>query len=201
MWDERYASEGYVYGTEPNDFLRENTAHIQALGNGLNVLCLAEGEGRNAVYLAGLGHNVTAVDLSEVGLVKARALAAERGVTIQAVQADLTRYQPPSRHYDVVVLIFCHLPSAARPFLFEQVRSTLKPGGLIVLEGYTPRQLEFKTGGPSHVDFMLSAQEMADVFAGYDVLINHEIVRPIHEGEFHSGQGAVVQFLAHKPAV
>ena len=200
MWDQRYACENYVYGTEPNDFVRESTAHVQALGTGLNILCLAEGEGRNACYLAGLGHHVTAVDLSSVGLAKAQALAAERGVTLKTVQADLSVYQPPARHYDVVVMVFCHLPSAARPFLFEQVRSTLKPGGLVILEGYTPRQLEYKTGGPGNVDFMLSGQEMADTFAGYDIVLNHEIVRTIHEGEFHSGEGAVVQFLARKPA-
>lgn len=198
MWDQRYSGTDYVYGTEPNDFLRENTAHIQALGKGLSILCLAEGEGRNAVYLAGLGHHVTAVDLSEVGLTKARALASQRGVSIETVQADLTTYQPPARHYDVVVMIFCHLPSAARPFLYEQVRSTLKPGGVVVAEAYTPKQLEFGTGGPGNADFMLSSQELASAFTGYDIVVNHECERLIHEGAFHSGQGAVVQFLARK---
>lgn len=199
MWDERYSGAEYVYGTEPNDFLREQTGQIQALGLlPLRILCLAEGEGRNAVYLAGLGHQVTAVDLSEVGLGKARALAHARGVNIETVCADLTRYQPPARRYDAVIMIFCHLPSAARPFLYEQVRSALKPGGLIVAEAYTAAQLALKTGGPGNADFMLSSAELAEAFKGYDIVVNRECQRNIHEGLFHTGLGAVVQFAARK---
>ena len=144
MWDERYSTDDYLYGTEPNDFLREQ---VQRLGPPpRRVLCLADGEGRNGVYLAGLGHAVTSVDASRVGLAKAARLAEAKGVALEILHADLTEHVFPAEAFDAVVSIFCHVPEAGRPHLHRQVARTLKPGGLLVLEAYTPDQVPRDTG-------------------------------------------------------
>ena len=134
MWDERYGQEEYVYGTEPNDFLREEAGRIPKG----RVLCLAEGEGRNAVFLAGLGHEVTAVDLSREGLKKAEKLALSRGVPLKVEQADLADYVPAVGVYTGVVTIFGHLPAPIRKRLYALVAPALVPGGVFILESYRP---------------------------------------------------------------
>ena len=137
-WDERYSEAGFAYGTEPNDFL---AASLQQLPPSGTVLCLADGEGRNNVFLAQHGYTVTAVDSSSVGLAKAKTLAAERGVTITTCIADLTDYQLPENTYDAIISIFCHFPPQVRRKLHSRIPSSLKKGGVFLLEGYSPRQL------------------------------------------------------------
>ena len=195
MWDQRYAVDEYVYGKEPNDFLAE-------VGGGLSpgkVLCLAEGEGRNAVFLAGLGHAVTAVDASAVGLEKARKLATERGVEIAVRVADLADFAIAPQHWDGVVAIFCHLPPDLRRLVHRRIVTGLRPGGRFILEAYTPRQLQFKTGGPPTAELLMTLADLQAELNGLDFEIAEEIERDIHEGHSHFGRGAVVRIVARKP--
>lgn len=195
MWDERYSSEDYVYGTEPNDFLREQDG---LLASGGRVLCLAEGEGRNAVYLAGLGMEVTAVDASEVGLAKAHRLAQAKGVAIATEQIDLADYDPGQGQWDAIVSIFCHLPPTVRERLHQRVVNALKPGGLLILEAYRPEQLDYKTGGPGSADMMMTESSLRSELDGLHFDLLESRVREVVEGRGHSGDGAVVQLVALK---
>ena len=195
MWDERYSGEDYVYGTEPNDFLASVTDGLP----GGKALCLADGEGRNGVWLAGRGLDVTAVDSSSVGLAKAERLAAKRGVEINTVHADLADYEIGPAAWDVVVSIFCHLPPPLRRAVHAAVVAGLKPGGMFVLEAYTPAQLEYRTGGPSAVELMMTLDTLREELAGLEFIRGMELERVVREGEYHDGKGAVVQVLARKP--
>jgi len=199
MWDERYGSERYAYGEEPNDFLVQQCAALTQLQQPARVLCLADGEGRNGVYLATLGHDVTAVDLSSVGLAKAQALAARKSVTITTVHADLAHYRPAAEQFDAVAMIYAHTPPDVRQLTFQRVRDTLVPGGVLILEGYTPEQISRATGGPKTPDMMFTLAELQQQFGDFHWHCACEVVRDIHEGEFHTGAGAVVQFVAVKP--
>lgn len=194
MWNERYSQPGYAFGKTPNDFLVEV---IDQIPKG-RVLCFAEGEGRNAVYLAEQGCQVTAVDASEVGLAKAQNLALERSVNIEAIAADLAEFQIQPNAWDAVISIFCHLPPPLRAQVHQQVVAGLRPGGVFVLEAYTPRQLELKTGGPPNADLMMDLATLQQELKG--LKFNHavELERDIQEGQFHKGQSAVVQVLALK---
>lgn len=196
MWDERYASEDYAFGTEPNDFLRAEAGRI-ACGN---VLCMADGEGRNGVYLAGLGHAVLSVDLSSVGLHKAEKLAAARGVQIETCVADLDEFPIERDSWNGIVSIFCHTPSAVRAQLHQRVVAGLKPGGIFILEAYTPDQLAHDTGGPSSVDLLMTSVALEAELAGLDLVHNIQLERDVVEGSFHTGRAAVVQVVGIKPA-
>jgi 2-polyprenyl-3-methyl-5-hydroxy-6-metoxy-1,4-benzoquinol methylase len=191
MWNEWYGKPGYVYGTNPNDFLVSVASRIPQG----RILCLGEGEGRNAVYLASLGYEVFAVDQSEVGLAKAEKLAAQQGVKIKSIVADLADFIIKPKSWQGVVSIFCHLPTA----LWEQVHrdavAGLTPGGMWVLEAYTPRQLEFGTGGPSNLDMLVSLETVKSKLEGLDWKIAQELDREVIEGAHRSGMGAVVQIL------
>jgi SAM-dependent methyltransferase len=195
MWDQRYDTEEYVYGTRPNGFLERAVA---ALPPG-DALSLAEGEGRNAVHLAALGFRVTAVDASAVGLAKARRLAEARGVEIDTVVADLADYPVEADRWDLVASVFCHIPAAARAVLHRRVVAGLRPGGRLVLEAYTPAQLGRGTGGPPVVELMMSLDALRRELRGLDFIEARETEREIVEGRLHSGVGAVVQVVAVKP--
>lgn len=192
MWNERYSKPGYAYGVKPNDFL-EAEAHRLPKGS---VLSLAEGEGRNAVYLASLGYRVTCVDSSSVGLAKAERLAIERGVVIETVVADLAEYDIGHEQWDGIIAIFCHLPSALRRQVNQRVVTGLKPGGIFLLEGYTPEQLELGTGGPADIDMLMAKDQLVQELDGLDFIISREVVRSVVEGDCHSGQAAVLQMIA-----
>jgi len=196
MWNERYGAAGYAYGTAPNDFLAASAAHI-ARGR---VLALADGEGRNGVHLATLGYRVTSVDASSVGLDKARRLATERGVVIDAVCADLADFEVNPSSWEGVVSIFCHLPPPLRRRVYAQVVHGLVPGGVLVLEAYTPRQLLHGTGGPSVAELMPTLEALREELAGLEFLHAVETEREIHEGALHNGTSAVVQVIARRPA-
>ena len=196
MWDERYDTDDYVYGTEPNDFLREQVGLIGDPPR--EVLCLADGEGRNGVYLASLGHRVLSVDASAVGLRKAARLAERKGVPLETRVADLTEHTFDAEAFDAVVSIFCHVPEAGRPHLHRQVARTLKPGGILILEAYTPAQVPRDTGGPDTPDRTPTAAELEAAFADFEILSSREFDRQVVEGRGHRGLGAVVQFIARK---
>lgn len=197
-WDERYSAEDYAYGTEPNDFL---AAHVHMLPKG-RVLSLAEGEGRNAVFLAAQGYKVTAVDQSAVGLAKARRLAEEKGVAIETIEADLGDFDIEPQSWDAIVSISAHVPKSIRQGLHRRVVEGLKPGGVLLLEAYTPRQLETagKGGpGPDQRDRFMTLADLHEELDGLDFKIARETERDVNEGKYHSGPGAVVQILARKP--
>lgn len=194
MWDERYSGEDYAYGTEPNDFLRAVAPRLP-VGR---TLCLGEGEGRNAVFLAGLGHEVTALDGSAVGLAKTRRLAESRGVAVWTLHTDLAQYTVEPEAWDVVVSVFCHLPPDLRRRVHEEVVAGLRPGGVFVLEAYTVRQLDLATGGPATAEMMMGLGGLREELAGLRLDHAVELDREIHEGRFHCGTGAVVQVLAVK---
>lgn len=194
-WDERYAEPEFVYGTAPNDFLAQ---HVGQLPAGGNVLSLAEGEGRNAVFLAQRGFRVTAVDGSAIGLEKARQLAARSGVEIETIVSDLAVFDLGVNRWDGVVSIWCHVPSAVRARLHRAAVAALRPGGVLLLESYTPKQLEHKTGGPPSADFLTTRAELERQLSGLEFVSCEEETRDVHEGKYHNGTSAVVQLIARK---
>jgi SAM-dependent methyltransferase len=197
MWDQRYSEPGFAYGTEPNDFLAANAErHLPAGGE---ILCLAEGEGRNAVFLARLGFQVTGVDSSAVGLDKARRLAAQNGVDLQTVVADLRDFDLGVARWDGIVSIWCHTPPDLRARLHRSVVAALRPGGVLLLEAYTPEQLAYKTGGPPTAELTMTLATARTELAGLDFLDAGERVREVHEGRYHDGTSAVLQVVARKP--
>jgi hypothetical protein len=195
-WDERYGTADYFYGTEPNDFLR---GHCPGIRRGGDVLCLAEGEGRNAVFLAGQGFHPLAVDQSAVGLGKAVQLASARGVHIDTVVADLAAYRIEVGRWDGIVSIWCHLPSVLRAAVHRQVVAGLKTGGVFLLEAYTPAQLAYGTGGPKDADLLPTLAGLREELAGLEFIHAAELERVIHEGPGHAGPSAVVQVVARRP--
>lgn len=195
FWDERYAQDEYVYGEKPNDFLVSQIANIKPHAK---VLCLAEGEGRNAVYLAQLGHAVTAIDISMVALDKGRRLAERNGVKVHWQQADLASYSLGLAQWDVIVAIFMHLPEAIRDQVFAQVKPALRPDGLFIGEFYRPEQLDFKTGGPADIKMLYSKELLAQQLDGLKLSYLNACEREVIEGTGHHGLAAVCQVLAVK---
>lgn len=195
MWDERYNTTEYVYGTDPNTFL---ASVIDQIPRG-RTLCLAEGEGRNAAFLAEQGHDVVAVDASAVGLAKAQRLASERGVTIETVVADLADFAIAAHSWDAVVSIFAHVPPQIRKPLHSKIVQGLRSGGMLVLEAYTPEQIKLGTGGPPVPELTMNLDVLREELDG--LLFQHavELQRDVIEGRFHTGKGAVVQVVAIKP--
>lgn len=194
-WDERYALDGWAFGKEPNDFLKSE-AHRIPTGR---VLCLGEGEGRNAVFLAEEGYEVVGVDRSQVGMDKAQSLAQERNVFIETVVSSIEDFDLTEGEWQGIVSIFFHLPLDLRKRVHESVVRGLGPGGILILEAYTPEQLAFGTGGPPHPERLPTLEILKQELSGLDFLVEREVVREVHEGRMHSGQGAVVQVVAQRP--
>lgn len=196
-WNERYADEAYVFGTEPNAFL---TREIGRLEKSSRVLAVADGEGRNGVFLAGEGHSVMAVDASRTGLEKARRLALEQGVGLDFVEADLMTWSWPEAAFDAVVAIFIQFAGPAeRAVLFDGMKKTLKPGGLLLLEGYRPEQVDFGTGGPPNRENMYTRTLLEEAFEEFDLLLLDEYDAEINEGYGHVGRSALIDLVARKP--
>ena len=195
MWDKRYDTDEFIYGKAPNGFLKSVASEISA---GSRVLCLAEGEGRNAVYLASLGHDVVAVDASSVGLAKARRLAEEVGVEIETVVADLSDFPMESEGFDVIVSIFAHVPPPLRVKLHGMIAGALRPGGKFILEAYTTDQIGLGTGGPPVPALMMGLEGLEGELIGLDFQHGIELKREIIEGKHHTGVGAVVQVIGVK---
>jgi SAM-dependent methyltransferase len=195
VWDERFAGEGYVYGTRPNAWLASVAGRLQA---GSRILSLGEGEGRNAVWLAQQGHRVEAVDGSAVGLAKAQRLAAERGVALATTVADLAAYRPEPKSWDAVILIFLHLPPPLRAAVHAGAEAALVPGGRLVIEAFTPRQLALSSGGPRQAELLY---EVATLRGDFPVITWEELREEeieLDEGPLHRGRAAVVRGLGHR---
>jgi SAM-dependent methyltransferase len=196
-WDARYAEPGWAFGTEPNDFLREQAHRLPARGR---VLCLAEGEGRNAVWLARQGHDVTAVDTAAVGLEKARQLAEEHEVAITTVLADLADFALEPEAWDGVVSIFAHVPVPVRQRVHAALAWTLRPGGVLLLEAYRPQQLARGTGGPPDDARMLDLSRLGAELGALEWQLALEVDRAVVEGRYHTGLASVVQLVARRRA-
>ena len=192
MWNEKYSDPRFIYGTEPNDFLKQSVHHLKPSGK---ILCIAEGEGRNAVWLAELGFKVTAVDASEVGLNKGQTLAKSKGVKIDWIHADLQHYNPGQQAWDGVVAIFAHLPPELRSQVHADCVESLKAGGVLLLEAYTPEQLRFRTGGPSNPDWLMTPEMLEQELRGLTFERLQKVERQIIEGIGHTGTGSVVQVI------
>lgn len=195
MWDNRYNKDEYIYGTKANDFLYSQAATLRTG----KTLCLAEGEGRNAVYLASLGHSITAVDSSAIGLDKALKLAKARAQSIEIEVVDLANFDLGRNRWDTIVSIFTHVPPRIRHNIHAQIVQALKPGGKLVLEAYTPAQLSNDTGGPPVAELMMTLESLRNELDGLQFEHAVEIEREIIEGTGHTGMGSVVQLIATKP--
>ena len=197
MWDERYATSEYVFGKAPSAFM---VAHKKWLIPGQTALAVADGEGRNGVYMAEQGLKVHAVDGSPNAIAKARALAADRGVTMRHEQVDLLAWDWPEAQYDLVAGIFIQFAGPAdREKMFEGMTKALRPGGIMLLHGYTPRQIEYKTGGPPFAQNMYTEQLLRSAFSGFDFLEIEDYEAVINEGRGHSGKSALIDMVARKP--
>lgn len=195
-WDQRFDRPDYVFGTEPNAFLK---AQAPRLKSSWRALAVADGEGRNGVWLAEQGLLVHAIDASPVALEKAKKLAAERGVTLEFECADLAAWDWPEARYDVVAAIFIQFagpPLRAR--MFEGMKRALKPGGLLLLEGYRPEQLEYATGGPRTVENMYDEPLLRGAFGDMDILELKAYDAVLEEGAGHNGMSAVIDLVARK---
>ena len=195
FWNERYTDEKYLYGTEANTFLMENTDLLHG-----PVLSLSEGEGRNAVFMAARGLSVLGVDGSAVGLKKAESLAKSRGVVIETEAVDLAEFQPKKNYYGSVVSISAHLPSTIRNRLYPLVETALKLSGILLLEAYSEDQLSKNTGGPKDIDMLISVAKLQREFPNLKPILAREIEREVREGESHTGMASVVQYIARKEA-
>lgn len=196
-WDSRFAGDDYLFGTEPADFLLREAHRIRP---GARVLCVADGEGRNAVHLARDGLEVTAFDLSPNAVVKARRLAEAAGVTVDFHVASIDAWDW-SRTFDAIVAVFIQfLGPADRAAAFARFGQALRPGGLLLLHGYAPRQVGYGTGGPGAAENMYTEDMLARAFAGWEILTSRDYDADISEGSGHRGRSALVDFVARKPA-
>jgi SAM-dependent methyltransferase len=197
-WNKRFSAPEYIFGTGPNGYL---ASKAELLKPGQRALCVADGEGRNSVWLAERGLEVAAFDLSPVGVDKARRLAAGRGVEVSFEVGDIYGWRWPSEAFDVIAAIFVQFADPAmRGFMFERIARALRPGGLLILQGYTPKQIEYKTGGPPHAENMYTSGLLRSAFASLEILELREHERELAEGSQHRGRSALIDFLARKPA-
>ncbi len=198
VWDERYKGCEYHFGTEPNVFLLSQRDRLKA---GMNCIAVADGEGRNGVWLAEQGLQVLSVDNSAIAIAKARALAGLRDVSIECRQIDLIEWDWPENHFDVVAGIFIQFANPLqRAQLFTNLKRCLKPGGLLMLQGYTPRQLEYRTGGPSQLENLYTEAMLCEAFLDMEILHLSEHDDIIDEGAGHSGMSALIDLVARKVA-
>lgn len=164
----------------------------------LRLLSIAEGEGRNAVFMAQHGLNVLGIDSSKVGLEKAQQLAKQQGVNIQTELVDLADYTPAEQSFDGVVSIFAHLPPDLRKSVHSKLIDSLKPGGMILIEGYSKAQIDNNTGGPKNIDMLYDQEEIVSELAACDIMLAQTIEREVIEGQGHTGLASVVQIIAKK---
>lgn len=195
-WNRRFAEDGFLFGTEPNAWLRGQAGAWQP---GQRVLSVADGEGRNSVWLAKRGLLVDAFDIAEVGVEKARRMAAEQGVSVNFSVADCDAFAWPEAAYDGVAAIFVQFADPAmRTRLFDRIRRSLKPGGTLVLQGYTPRQLDYRTGGPPFESHLYTPALLREAFAAMDIVELREYEADLAEGSGHHGRSALIGLVARQ---
>ncbi len=197
-WDARFARDDYIFGTGPNVFL---TAQRARLRPGQRALCVADGEGRNSIWLAQQGLAVTAFDISPIGVDKARRMATAKAVTVDLHVAAAEDWNWAAAAYDVVAAIFIQFaPPALREQMFAGMLNTLKPGGWLLLQGYTPRQLEFRTGGPPCAEHLYTSELLQQAFAAHDIVELRQHDDELSEGTQHAGMSALIDCVVRKAA-
>lgn len=195
-WNRRYAGDDFLFGTAPNAWLRDHAGAITAGGR---VLCVADGEGRNSVWLAQQGLVVDAFDVADRAVQKAQAFARQAGVQVNHTVADCDGFAWPESAYDAVAAIFVQFADPAlRTRLFQRMVASLKPGGLLILQGYTPRQLDYRTGGPPILSHLYTADMLRTAFAALTILTLDEYEADVQEGSGHSGHSALVGPVARR---
>ena len=196
FWNARFDTEDYVFGREPAVFLREHAHHIPP---GSRVLVPADGEGRNSVFLAQQGHEVHATDIAEHGIAKARKLAGEHGVEVAFHQVDVHEWDWPEAAYDAVAAVFIQFsPPQLRPRVFAGIERALRPGGVLLLHGYTTKQIEYGTGGPPRVEHLYTQELLRDAFAGWEIVRLEAYERELEEGSRHVGRSALIDLIARR---
>jgi SAM-dependent methyltransferase len=195
-WQTRFSAPEYIFGKEPNAFVK---AHAYLLPKSGKALSIADGEGRNGVFLAEQGLDVLSIDFSPLAQEKARALAAERGVKLRTEQVDVMNWTWPPEAFDVVVGIFMQFAQPAeRAKIFAGIKRTLKPGGLLLMEGYSPKQLEYKTGGPSELNQLYTRALLQEAFGDFSSLDIQEYEAVLNEGSRHGGMSALIDLVGRK---
>jgi SAM-dependent methyltransferase len=195
FWDKRYSSIGFVYGTEPNTFFKDELDKLKAG----NILLLGEGEGRNAVYAAAKGWNVDAVDFSTIAKKKALKLAEENSVSINYEITDLSEYKPKSSYYNAAAIIFLHLNPKIRSDVHSKVVDSLIPGGTLIIEVYEKKQLGKDSGGPKNIDMLYSKEELKDDFKKMKIIMLGKEIITLNESEQHAGEAVVLRLIGIKP--
>ena len=197
FWNERFDKEEFIFGKEPNEYLVEKTK--QYLKPQDKVLCIADGEGRNGVWLAKQGMQVVGFDASDVALAKARQFAKENQVEVEYAFSDTDSYDWPENTYDAVIGIFIQFADPAmRARIFKHTYKTLKPGGLFILQGYTPKQLEYKTGGPSLIEHLYTEELIRDLAKDFEILELVSYEKELSEGPRHTGMSAILGLVCRK---
>ena len=195
-WEQRFAGEDYLFGTEPIEFLAQQAAR---LAPGMRALAIADGEGRNGVWLAERGLDVVSIDISENALAKAQRLAAERGVSIETLRVDVNEWDWPTAAFDLVVTVYFHPPSEDRKRLHAAIFEALRPGGLIILEAFSKQQIRYRSGGPDDPDRLYSADSLRREFAAANILLLEEKTLRRRTGRFPGKLAAVIRLIADNP--
>jgi SAM-dependent methyltransferase len=195
MWDERFGARPDCYGTAPNGWLAANASCIRP---GADVLCLAEGQGRNSLWLSQRGYRVTAVDFSSVALGQLRERARQFGVVVTTIEADLTIWTAPEAAFDAVVLVFAHFPPPMRRRVHELALAALRPGGCVILEAFGKEQLGLSSGGPKDSALLQSVEELADDFRAAQIVTLEQAATVLDEGPLHQGEARVVRMVARR---
>ncbi|HMD42241.1 MAG TPA: class I SAM-dependent methyltransferase [Candidatus Acidoferrum sp.] len=196
MWDERFSRTELVYGDEPNAYLREQAQ--KRLKAGAKVLVPGDGYGRNGLWLAKQGCELTTIDVSPVGVERARNDAKRAGLALQILLGDVNTWDWPKSEFDAIVSIYLHLPPEQRSGVHRQMFEALRPGGIVILEAFTPAQLQFSSGGPKQVELLYNTEILRQDFAAAEVLELAELEVELHEGKMHLGEGAVVRAVLRK---
>jgi len=198
FWNERFDKEEFIFGKEPNEYLVEKAN--QYLKTGDKVLCIADGEGRNGVWLAKQGMQVVGFDASDIALAKAKQFAKDHQVEVEYSFSDTDSFIWHANIYDAVIGIFIQFADPAmRKRIFQKTYETLKPGGLFILQGYTPKQLEYKTGGPSLIEHLYTEELIRDLAQDFNILELHSYEKALSEGPRHTGMSAILGLVAQKP--
>ena len=195
-WDERYGIDEYVYGKEPNLFLKEN---FQKIPKG-NVLCVADGEGRNSVWLAKNGYNITSIDFSPKAVEKTNRLAQENYVSIKTICNDLLSYNFVENKYDWIVSIFSHFKSEDTKSLHQKYYNALKPGSVFLFEAFAKEQLQLNTGGPKDILLLYDIEDIRNSFPNGKIELLKKDIVYLHEGDLHDGKAVVVRAIIQKPS-
>ena len=197
FWNERFNKEEFIFGKEPNEYLVEQAKRYLTPGN--QVLCIADGEGRNGVWLAKQGMQVIGFDVSDIALVKAKQFAKDNQVEIAYSLSDTDGFDWQENSYDAIIAIFIQFADPVmRTRIFKQIQSALKPGGILILQGYTPKQLEYKTGGPSLLEHLYTEEMISDLVNEMEILDLRCYEKELNEGARHAGMSALLGMVAKK---